>query len=138
MTDNLALRSQTVAVKRYTFDDGEAESLVARLRQHLSDAEQADRDGKTRETIRHREQALAIYEEIETRLVPRFERYAKGYFPDEPQTQDDAIREMVHQLYTALLGDPDRSEYFTQNFNQAVKRRIIDAIRIVRVENDRN
>ncbi len=138
MTEHLALHAQTIAVTRYRFDDGEAEGLVTRLRRHRSDAEQADLDGKTHEAIRHREQALAIYEDIETRLVPRFERYARGYFPDESQTQEDVIREMVHQLYTALFGDLDRSEYFTQNFNHAVRRRIIDAIRIVRVENDRN
>ncbi|MDF2439114.1 MAG: hypothetical protein JWN98_98 [Abditibacteriota bacterium] len=109
------------------FAHGEAENMVIQLRAHL-------RDGRE-------EQANTLAEAILTRLAARFERYAWASFRERgPAVREDAISEMIFQVCRALknLSDKPGARFWEQRFNAAVQTCLIDAVRKVGREDERD
>lgn len=109
------------------FAHGEAENMVIQLRAHLRGGDE--------------EQANHLAETILMRLASRFERYAWASFRDRsPAVREDAIAEMAFQVCRALknLSDKPGARFWEQRFNAAVQTCLIDAVRKVGREDERD
>lgn len=134
----MALKINGIAANNTPFADGEAESLVQRMRRNLEQEMTATSNGQLELAHRYREAAEHLYEQIQARVVKRLERYAWRFFPKEEGLREDVLMEMVIQLRERLLGRLSRSRYFAERFNDAVQMLSIDAFRCIARENDRS
>ena len=110
-----------------TFSHGEAEQMVTQLRAHLRQGDEAA--------------ANRLAETILMRLGARFERYAWTSFRDRSQAvREDAVSEMALQVCRALknLSDKPGARFWEQRFNAAVQTCLIDAVRKVGREDERD
>lgn len=111
------------------FAPGEAEAMVADIRQRLRRAGEAGRE---------REEALRRFDLLMARLIPRLERHARAAFSRESLVED-AVAEMYRLLYRRICDtrpDSASARHWERLFNQCVKCTMIDAVRHVRREND--